>query len=746
MVADRIDCYRLEGLLGTGGMGEVYRGWDERLDRPVAIKLIRADQALGKAERQRLLREARALAKLSHPAIVQIYYFLEWEGRGCFIMELVEGRTLAELLRQGRLELAGALRLGHEIAGALAAAHAKGIVHRDLKTQNVMVTPDGHAKVLDFGLARLLAGGEIPVTTEGIVVGTPHVMAPEQVQGEGVDHRADLFSFGALLYEMLTARTPFRGATQQETLARVVMYSQPPARMLNPAIPAELSECIDRLLEKDPARRPQSAVEVVAVLDGLIGGLPTAPTEVRLDPDQSTVILTKGDETIAPPDDIRPNPRAMLWIMAVVALLAVGTYFGYRLWTPAPEPVETPNPVAVQQPGVVLRPSAAVLSFHSRTGRTDADWLATALAELLRSYVAAGDEIRIVRGNRVATVERDLAPGALATLTPEERSLLRRNLGVDRLIGGTFEIMGDGTDPLLRIALQVEDPATGQVRPLDPKTGVVHPLPQLIRLAGEPLRPELGAAALTSAQWLAVEASFPSEQEAARLYAQALARLRRDDSLAARDLLGKAVAAEPDHPLLHAALAEAWLDLGYYDDAAEAAQKAFTLVGELPPPQRLTVEALRHEANGDEDRAIAVYRSVFEASPDDFDAGLRLAEVQIDLQRADEVLATLDELEKLPAAAGNPRLALARAQAWEISGDHKRTRTSAERAAQQAELRGASLLAAEAHHINAAALMDLGEIDAATAAVDEAIRGFREGGDLLGLAASLEHKAGIVMR
>ena len=255
-------------------MGTIWKAWDERLRRHVAVKRVLAG-ATG-PDRERLRREARAAARLNHPAIVHIYDLVEHEDADqgdWIVMELVEGRTLRQRLDdEGPLPLGDAVRIGLEIAGGLAEAHAQGILHRDLKTSNVMVTPAGRAKILDFGLAKEILEGadatsqDLSLTAPGAVLGTCYAMSPEQVLGLGLDARSDLFSFGTLLYEILAGDPPFRGANAQESLARVLGLRQPPLAQVRREVPRELSDLIERLLDKDRERRPGSAGEVASLL------------------------------------------------------------------------------------------------------------------------------------------------------------------------------------------------------------------------------------------------------------------------------------------------------------------------------------------------------------------------------------------------------------------------------------------------------------------------------------------------
>ncbi len=247
-------------------MGEVFRAYDDRLDRWVAIKLIRSKSPESGATRRRFRREARAAARLSHPAIVQIHDILESDDGDSIVMELVEGQSMTHLLDRGPLDVGQALRLAQEIAEGLAEAHGKGIVHRDLKADNVMVTASGHIKILDFGLAKRLSHHESHLTADGGIVGTVHAMSPEQARGFEIDHRSDLFSLGSLLYQTLTGKSPFLGRDPLHTLSRIGTFRQTPVHTVNPRVPPAFSRLIDRLLEKDPLHRPQSADEVTSDL------------------------------------------------------------------------------------------------------------------------------------------------------------------------------------------------------------------------------------------------------------------------------------------------------------------------------------------------------------------------------------------------------------------------------------------------------------------------------------------------
>ncbi len=292
-VLARLGPYRLEERLGAGGMGVVYRAYDERLDRSVAVKVIPPAHSEDPQRRERLRREARASARLSHPAIIQVYDFVQTEEVDAIVMELVEGERLSDLLLRGPLDLDRGLTIAREVAEALTEAHSKGIVHRDLKTENVIVTLSGHAKVLDFGIAKQLDGGDASLTQEGAVLGTFRSMAPEQAQGHEVDHRADLFALGTLLYEIFTGESPFAGPNGAATLRKICWHEQPPAREVNPKVPAELSDLIDRLLRKEPHHRPQDTREV-ALLLARMAPASTPDSQTQPDGGGTTIGFFKG--------------------------------------------------------------------------------------------------------------------------------------------------------------------------------------------------------------------------------------------------------------------------------------------------------------------------------------------------------------------------------------------------------------------------------------------------------------------
>ena len=326
MIGKTISHYRIIDKLGQGGMGEVYRARDSRLERDVAVKVLPSHLAEDPSALARFEREAKAIAALSHPNILGIFDVGSEGGVAYAVTELLEGETLRAQLMDGALPVRKAVDYAAQMAQGLAAAHDKGITHRDLKPENVFVTAEGRLKILDFGLAKQVRPASAANATDsptmgtltdpGIVMGTVAYMAPEQARGQAVDSRADLFSFGAVLYEMLTGRPAFRRETATDTMVAILKEDPPELASVDAKIPAALARLVEHCLEKSPAARYQSARDVAFALEALAG----------------SGWSLSGATAVATPR------RWIRWLAAALialALVAAGVFVGLRLAGPA---------------------------------------------------------------------------------------------------------------------------------------------------------------------------------------------------------------------------------------------------------------------------------------------------------------------------------------------------------------------------------------------------------------------------
>jgi eukaryotic-like serine/threonine-protein kinase len=312
---EKLGRYEIRSKIGAGGMGEVYLAQDTKLDRKVALKILPADLAANQDRMRRFVQEAKAAAALNHPNIATVYEIGESDGVNFIAMEFIDGVTLREKIHQERTELRKLLRFLQHAAEGLAKAHAAGIVHRDLKPDNIMITRDGHAKILDFGLAKLIEQPPVPGgdsgeaatavmpqhSTPGVIMGTVGYMSPEQAQGKTneIDQRSDIFSFGCILYEAVTGKKPFEGDSVVKSLHMVIYESAPSITELNPSAPSDLQRIVRRCLAKDPDERYQSIKEVAIELKELRRELQGAGIDTTVTPPSrsETTTSTGGEGT-----------------------------------------------------------------------------------------------------------------------------------------------------------------------------------------------------------------------------------------------------------------------------------------------------------------------------------------------------------------------------------------------------------------------------------------------------------------
>ena len=453
LIGQMIGLYRIIDLLGAGGMGEVYLATDTRLDRKVALKFLPAYFTNDKPSVRRFEQEARAASALNHPNIITVYEIGQSNGRHFIATEFVEGETLRHRLKSRPMTVAEVLDVATQTLGALAAAHQTGVVHRDIKPDNIMVRPDGLIKVLDFGLAKMSdqgreiqrAGGLLESSTDtrtGAVLGTPHYMSPEQARGLTVDPRTDIFSLGVVIYEMLTGRKPFEGETNSHVVVAILEKDPPAVSEISPAVPSGLDEIVTRALQKDLSARYQTAIDMLADLKSVV---PRLDLDGHSAPDfwEKTRVWALGkaagngrDGGPAGPDR-KANRRALsakhlirgighyrrrsltLGSLAIAGALASIIYFS-----------SFDREKAID--------SVAILPFTSAGTDTDVAYLADGIADDLTNNLSRVAGLTVI-SNRAASRHREATP---QTAEPDIREIARE-LNVQVVVAGSVVQRGD---------------------------------------------------------------------------------------------------------------------------------------------------------------------------------------------------------------------------------------------------------------------------------------------------------------
>jgi len=731
--------YRIVRFIARGGGGEVYEAEDLELGGRVALKTLIASTAGDATRIERFRREIQLSRQVTDPHVCRIYdlgrhtYRTEAgriEAVLFLTMELLGGTTLANHLEDGgALSVEEALPIVRQMVQALGAAHRAGVIHRDFKSGNVMLVPDpGGATiggagmrivVTDFGLARATFGAERltpTMTASGLIVGSPAYMAPEQVEGGPIGPAADVYALGVVLYEMLTGAFPFQGDSALSLAVKRLHEPPIPLRDRLPAVDPRWERVILRCLERDPEARFAAVEEVAAALE------PDAPMPRR--------------------QWLRGLARRRWAVAAALAatLLGAGGLATYRkLSAPslakpaAPAVAQLPAPVPAAQP----RRAVAILGFENLSGKAELAWLATAFSEMIATELASGQTLRTVPGETVARVRRELGIERTTGLAPLSLARLRTGLAADFIVLGAYFAQGQDERSRLRLDVHLQDAATGEaIRTLRREDDAA----QLFRLAsavGDDLRQALGAG---PAAGHPANLSLPAHPEAARLYSEGLAALRGMESLAARQLLERAVALEPGHPGAQSALAQAWSQLGYETRAEAAAKLAFEASAGLPEDDRQLIEARYRAMSHDWDRAIGLYSGLRARHPDDGEQALRLTKALLDGGRTKEALRVCQETqEAVPGARGDPVFGIAEAEVYQKLNDWARSVQAAEGARAIAEKNGARGLVARSYSLAGWAHHNLGEPAVARRELETAESLFRALGDLEGVA--LAHRS-----
>jgi serine/threonine protein kinase/tetratricopeptide (TPR) repeat protein len=592
--------YEILQMLGEGGMGAVYKARDRELDRFVALKLIRPELAANPAIVARFKQELLLSHQVTHKNVVRIYDLGDADGVKFITMEFVEGRDLRTLiLEKQKFPPEEAVEMIQQVCRALEAAHGVGVIHRDLKPQNVMRDKAGRILVMDFGMARTLEGDGM--TQTGALVGTMEYMSPEQALAGNLDQRSDLFAVGLILYELLSGKMPYKAESALASLIKRNQERAIPVSDHDGTIPRALSNIVSKCLERDVNLRYQSATELLADLEAWQGNRAAA--------------------TLGFQPAVEPWGRTIHWPLVIglasVLVLAILSYtFRGVLFSPSAKKASS---------GPAL--SLAILPFRNASGDPQLDWLGPSLADMLSTDVGQSAHLRTVSPTNLHQIFNDLRISNATVLDPATIRRVADFSNADRVVWGQFAKFGDQIriDATLQdikndrsVALKIDVPSEKEI------PGGVDSLAESLRqklALPEDVQKELKASSFQPKS---------SSVEALRDYNQGISYQRDGKNLEARKQFEAATKADPNFALAFSKLAQAYSTLGYDGEAEQSAQKAVILGQELPEAEKYLISAIHSQVTKNYPEAIKAYEALSQASPDNSDVQTALASLYKD--------------------------------------------------------------------------------------------------------------------
>jgi tetratricopeptide (TPR) repeat protein len=654
LIGRTISRYEILEEISRGGMGVVYRARDVRLNRDVALKVLPPDLVADPARRARFVQEAQAASALEHPHIAVIHEIDEADGI-CFIaMELVRGQKLADFIAPGPLPAGRALDLAVEIAEGLSRAHDKGIVHRDLKPANVMLTEDGHAKIIDFGLAKLVealgsdSDGQTILKNEtdpGMVLGTATYMSPEQARGGKIDHRTDIFSFGILVYEMLTGRPPFRGNTGIDTMHAILHDPVPQLPSLGGAsssseMTREVQRILDKCLTKDPDERYQGLRDVVVDLRA---------ARRRLESTSVTAVSTFAG-SLGTREGLM---RAQQWVWGAAVLFAVVAIGVGWLRTRS-------TSTAPGAPAVSAKPSVAVLYFENNTGNPQLDWLRTGLTDMLVTDLSQSPDVEVLPTDRLVQILGEMKRQDDRVVSFDVVQEIAKRAGVKTVVLGSYVKSGE----TIRINLKLQDATSGRLLSSERVEAVneaslfpiVDDLTKRIKAqfmaAADPTKALIKSPmAITTTTGTSIDRDLKevttSSIEAYRYYAEGINFHERGREALAAAPLEKAVEVDPNFALALMKLAVVHNNLGHSNLRRQYAQRALQHVDRLTTRERFYIEGYYYSDRAETlGRSIDAYKKGLELYPDAASSRNNLGLLYLQLERYDEAIREYEELRR----------------------------------------------------------------------------------------------------
>ena len=609
--------YEIISMLGVGGMGAVYKAKDLEIGRLVALKVIRPEFARDRAIIDRFKQELLLASQVTHKNVIRIFDLGDADGLKFITMEYIDGRDLHAILRErGCFPPEEVIAIIRQVCRALQAAHTVGVVHRDLKPQNILLDSSGRALVMDFGLARTLEDNGM--TQSGSLVGTMEYMSPEQALGKPVDQRSDIFALGIIFYELLAGSTPFQAQSAVASLILRTQQSVEPLSNINPAIPKPLCEVVCKCLERDVVQRYQTVGQILIDLDVCAGDAPaTAFSAVT----QIHSSLRIPAAPIAQRKTILGQPAWKVFSLAATLLLVLTFGLAYRTGLFS----RVANAVGGQSGP---RLSLAVFPLRNASGDTSIDWMSSSLADMLTTAVGQSAQLRTVSPERLRQVYSDLR------LTPDstlDSAMVKRIAGfttADTIVSGQYVRLGDQID----IQVDLQDLKNERTTTLK-ASATQQTLPTAIATLADSIRKNLS---LSSADVKALQAqSFqPTSTSAAALrdYNQAVVLAGKGRNLDANQLLTNVVQQDPKFALAYALLGQVQSELGYQAEAEQSSRRALELAENqsLPPVVQDLIHANHARIIQSNDKAIEAYQRLARNLPGNTDVQYTLASLYVE--------------------------------------------------------------------------------------------------------------------
>lgn len=717
--------YQVVSVLGRGGMGEVYRAEDLKLGETVALKFLPERVERDARRLGDLLEEARLARQVSHPNICRVHDITETEDGLHFIsMEYIDGEDLASLIRRiGRIPHSKALEIARESLQALTAAHDAGVLHRDLKPANIMLDGAGRVRVTDFGLASVIGS-----QSRG---GTPAYMAPELFDGQRGTTQSDLYALGLVFYEVFTGRRAF-AASSFDRLADQHRSVHPPTPS---EVATQIDSCLDELilrcLDKNPARRPGSLQQLDRTLEGLQRTVEEEAVETPPAVDSFASWTWRA---------VAPRSRLLVGLLIAVSSIALLISQPWGAGGTEVPSAAAPDLAKSVASAFEVRPGLALLPISNLTGEPDAAWIGLAMTEVLFTELSFGGLHRLVPLHQVDEALMELGLDEQTTFQSADFRRLQRRLGIQRVVVGSYSRTFEDLGGLLRVDLRLVDVEGDAMLANHGATATETQIVELALRVGEAFRRELSVDGLPPEEVLAVRGVLPSDPEAARLYVEGMAQLRRLDLSEARRLLTEALEEDPTHPMPYAALSEVLWKLGFETRARAEIIKAVERMGGLGArgQQEIQARAAKYEHRLDD--AIPLLEALVRSEPDRLDYHVDLIEAQIGRGAHTEAQVALAETRRLPSPLGeHPILDHLEARVYQGMGQYQDQQRLARTAAEKAEIIEAMALVAAARLSEAIASRNLGETQAEAVAVERARALYQDLGNRSGTARCLQH-------